>query len=56
MMGGILVGTALTLFFLPALYVTWFRVKEPGKAATVSEEVSPAGGLAGSVSEPVAAV
>jgi multidrug efflux pump subunit AcrB len=27
-MGGFLVGTAVTLIFLPALYVTWFRVKE----------------------------
>ncbi len=31
MMGGILVGTALTLLFLPALYVAWFRIKEPAK-------------------------
>jgi multidrug efflux pump subunit AcrB len=29
MMGGILVGTAITLLFLPALYITWFRLKEP---------------------------
>ena len=29
MMGGIIVGTVLTLLFLPALYVTWFRIKEP---------------------------
>jgi multidrug efflux pump subunit AcrB len=28
-MGGLLVATVLTLIFLPALYVTWFRVKEP---------------------------
>src|SRR6185437_603149 len=28
MMGGIVVGTALTLLFLPALYVAWFRIKE----------------------------
>ena len=41
MMGGILVGTALTLLFLPALYVAWFRIREPGKASTSSEEVSP---------------
>ena len=26
MMGGIVVGTVLTLLFLPALYVTWFRI------------------------------
>jgi multidrug efflux pump subunit AcrB len=34
MMGGILVGTALTLLFLPALYVAWFRIKEPKADAT----------------------
>ena len=28
MMGGIIVGTTLTLLFLPALYVAWFRIKE----------------------------
>jgi multidrug efflux pump subunit AcrB len=28
-MGGFLVGTAVTLIFLPALYVAWFRIKEP---------------------------
>ncbi|MFI5002290.1 MAG: efflux RND transporter permease subunit, partial [Reyranellales bacterium] len=29
LMGGLLVATALTLLFLPALYATWFRVKRP---------------------------
>jgi multidrug efflux pump subunit AcrB len=29
MMGGIIAGTAITLIFLPALYVAWFRLKEP---------------------------
>jgi multidrug efflux pump len=29
MMGGIIVGTMLTLLFLPALYVAWFRIKAP---------------------------
>jgi multidrug efflux pump subunit AcrB len=29
MIGGIIVGTVLTLVFLPALYVAWFRIKEP---------------------------
>jgi hypothetical protein len=29
-MGGLAVATLLTLVFLPALYVTWFRVKRPG--------------------------
>jgi multidrug efflux pump subunit AcrB len=32
MMGGIIVGTVLTLLFLPALYVAWFRIKEPESA------------------------
>jgi len=27
-MGGFLVGTVITLVFLPALYVAWFRIKE----------------------------
>ena len=31
MMGGIIVGTLLTLLFLPALYVAWFRIKEPAQ-------------------------
>jgi multidrug efflux pump len=29
MMGGIIAGTAITLLFLPALYVAWFRLEEP---------------------------
>lgn len=29
MIGGIVVGTVLTLLFLPALYIAWFRLKEP---------------------------
>jgi multidrug efflux pump subunit AcrB len=28
-MGGLLVGTVLTLIFLPTLYVAWFRAEEP---------------------------
>jgi multidrug efflux pump len=28
MMGGLLVATVLTLFFLPSLYATWYRVRE----------------------------
>ena len=31
MIGGILVATLLTLLFLPALYVAWYRIKEPKK-------------------------
>ncbi|WP_455403886.1 efflux RND transporter permease subunit [Rhodopseudomonas parapalustris] len=33
MMGGIIVGTVLTLLFLPALYIAWFRIKEPTQGA-----------------------
>jgi multidrug efflux pump subunit AcrB len=36
MMGGILVGTAVTLLFLPALYVAWFRIKESKEVATAA--------------------
>jgi multidrug efflux pump subunit AcrB len=32
--GGLAVATALTLIFLPALYVAWFRVSEPVPAPT----------------------
>lgn len=38
MMGGIIVGTLLTLLFLPALYVAWFRIKEPGGEANAASE------------------
>jgi multidrug efflux pump len=32
-MGGLIVATALTLLFLPALYAAWFRIKkEPAQA------------------------
>jgi hypothetical protein len=39
--GGLIVATALTLLFLPALYVTWFRIKEPGQEKTTEEAASP---------------
>ncbi|HCN46590.1 MAG TPA: ACR family transporter [Pseudomonas sp.] len=32
MIGGIIVATLLTLLFLPALYVAWYKIKEPEKA------------------------
>jgi hypothetical protein len=38
MMGGIIVGTVLTLLFLPALYVAWFRIKEPSAATEIGHE------------------
>ncbi|MFJ1260360.1 efflux RND transporter permease subunit [Cupriavidus sp. CuC1] len=34
-MGGLVIATALTLLFLPALYAAWFRVKAPEAGATV---------------------
>ncbi|MGX5849453.1 efflux RND transporter permease subunit [Mesorhizobium sp. PL10] len=37
MMGGIIAGTAITLLFLPALYVTWFRIKEPREEIPIFE-------------------
>lgn len=30
-MGGLMVATALTLLFLPALYAAWFRVRKPAR-------------------------
>lgn len=32
-MGGLIIATLLTLFFLPALYATWFKVKKETKSA-----------------------
>ncbi|VVO11821.1 Cobalt-zinc-cadmium resistance protein CzcA [Pseudomonas fluorescens] len=33
MIGGIVVATLLTLLFLPALYVAWYKIREPKKEA-----------------------
>jgi multidrug efflux pump subunit AcrB len=42
-MGGLIVATALTLLFLPALYATWFRVKRPvGNALPANAVAGPA--------------
>jgi multidrug efflux pump len=38
--GGLAVATALTLIFLPALYVAWFRVAEPALQAVAKESPS----------------
>lgn len=38
MIGGILVGTILTLVFLPALYAAWFRIKEPKRGDTPKDD------------------
>jgi len=37
LMGGLLVATALTLLFLPALYAAWFRVKRPAEKPVLVE-------------------
>jgi len=37
-MGGLAVATLLTLFFLPALYVAWFRIEPPATPATAVHE------------------
>jgi multidrug efflux pump len=42
-MGGLLVATVLTLIFLPALYVAWFRVKEPPDEPKRRSGLAPAG-------------
>ena len=42
-MGGLVVATLLTLVFLPALYVTWFRIEPPGsEPATWKKTPAPA--------------
>jgi multidrug efflux pump subunit AcrB len=41
MMGGIVVGTVLTLIFLPALYVAWFRIKAPARQTKSSARDEP---------------
>jgi multidrug efflux pump len=38
--GGLAVATVLTLIFLPALYVAWFRVAEPGSQTDAKESPS----------------
>ncbi|WP_066967069.1 efflux RND transporter permease subunit [Microbulbifer sp. Q7] len=40
-MGGLIVATALTLLFLPALYAAWFRVKAPTEAPGETPEGEP---------------
>ena len=41
LMGGLLVATALTLLFLPALYAAWFRVKQPKAVEAVQAQHVP---------------
>lgn len=42
MMGGIVIGTVLTLLFLPALYIAWFRIKKPETETGKAEPTAPA--------------
>jgi hypothetical protein len=44
MMGGIIAGTLLTLLFLPALYVAWFRIKNPAAGPTGPAAAANTGG------------
>jgi multidrug efflux pump len=37
-MGGLIVATVLTLFFLPALYAAWFRIRRDKSPATDAEQ------------------
>ena len=39
-MGGLLVATALTLLFLPALYAAWFRVRQPAATPALAESAA----------------
>ena len=39
-MGGLAVATVLTLVFLPALYVTWFRIERPQELRAIGGDMS----------------
>jgi multidrug efflux pump subunit AcrB len=47
-MGGLVVATLLTLVFLPALYVAWFRI-QPAQALHPSTQAALRGGVLGSL-------
>jgi multidrug efflux pump len=48
-MGGVAVATLLTLLFLPAAYVAWFRIREPvGASGPDGKAVIDEGGRHGS--------
>jgi multidrug efflux pump subunit AcrB len=46
-MGGLAVATLLTLIFLPALYVTWFRIKRPDAVASQTVDLAHAAMVGG---------
>jgi multidrug efflux pump subunit AcrB len=41
MIGGIVIATLLTLLFLPALYVAWYRIKEPKDSERQQKDAQP---------------
>jgi hypothetical protein len=41
-MGGLIVATVLTLFFLPALYAAWFRIRRTSPGLTAPMQDAPA--------------
>jgi multidrug efflux pump subunit AcrB len=41
MIGGIIIATLLTLLFLPALYVAWYKIREPKKGDRLETHPSP---------------
>jgi multidrug efflux pump subunit AcrB len=40
--GGLVAATLLTVLFLPALYVAWFRIREPGRETASAPRPQPA--------------
>jgi multidrug efflux pump subunit AcrB len=40
-MGGLIAATLLTLWFLPAFYVLWFRIKEPKPGEVAAAKPTP---------------
>jgi multidrug efflux pump len=41
-MGGLIIATALTLLFLPALYAAWFRVPRAETESRSTDDLVPA--------------
>jgi multidrug efflux pump len=37
-LGGLTIATILTVFYVPALYAAWFRVRRQGSSAEASSE------------------
>ena len=50
-MGGLAVATVLTLVFLPALYVTWFRLQPPADQRSAEAIAEPTVGRASAAAE-----